>query len=217
MWYDSASNTLSDAFTLAAIQAPLGSAPSDIILNGNDRGYYVLEQVDGRRTVHRFNFQLVLGVKLVGNMLSQTLVTPGTYDDMLLTVYNNGNVLLSGLDLTAYDVKQGGTPQAFEAIHLDVLNPQNSRITLKKGLEGDTEVKRGVTAARQEESGLNDPDAVYWLVKGATYRAALLTVKPVPNTGDSAPLAWYILGIAVSLGVMAWIIIARRKEEKAAG
>ena len=41
--------------------------------------------------------------------------------------------------------------------------------------------------------------------------------EPVPNTGDSAPLAWYILGIAVSLGVMAWIIIARRKEEKAAG
>ena len=106
--------------------------------------------MDGRRTVHRFNFQLVLGVKLVGNMLSETLVTPGTYDDMLLTVYNNGNVPLSGLDLMAYDVKQGGTPQAFEAIHLDVLNPQNSRITLKKGLEGDTEVKQGVTAVPEK-------------------------------------------------------------------
>ena len=121
MWYDDVSNTLSEPFVLAVIKTPLNSTPSDIILNGSNSGYYILEQADGRRTAHQFNFQMVVGLKMVGNILSETLVTPGTYDDMLLTVYNNGNVPLSGLDLTAYDVKQGGAPQAFETVHLDVI------------------------------------------------------------------------------------------------
>ena len=176
MWYDDVSNTLSEPFVLAVIKTPLNSTPSDIILNGSNSGYYILEQADGRRTAHQFNFQMVVGLKMVGNILSETLVTPGTYDDMLLTVYNNGNVPLSGLDLTAYDVKQGGAPQAFETVHLDVINPYNNRVTLNKGLDGGKEDKQGVTVARQEECSLNDPDSQFWLVKETTHRASLSNV-----------------------------------------
>ena len=176
LWYDDVSGTMSEPFTLATIKTDTGRAPSDIILSGNDTCYYVLDQSDGRRTVHRFRFQLVLGVKLVGNILTDTLAAPGSYDDMLLTVYNNGNVPLAGLDLTAYDAREGQTPQAFETIHLDVINPANNRLTLSKGLEGGTENKQGLTVARQEDSSLNEPDTGYWLVKDTSYRNRLIYV-----------------------------------------
>lgn len=175
MWYDSVSNTLSNPFVLATLKAAPGCAPVQIVLNGRDSGYYLLSHTDGRTTAHRFSFKLVPGINLVSNLLTETLAAPGTYDDMLLVVYNNGNVPLSGLDLVAYDRKDGRA-DAFETIHLDVLHPYNNRVTLKQGLKGAVEEKQGVTVARQEESSLNGDNTQYWLVKETKRRTRISNV-----------------------------------------
>jgi LPXTG-motif cell wall-anchored protein len=104
----------------------------------------------------------VPGLKLVGNVLTDTLANPGSYDDMLLTVFNNGNLPLTGLDLVAYHEADGKQAQAFETIHLDILNPANNTVTLSKGLTGATEQRSGEAVARVEASSMN--------VDGAEYR-----------------------------------------------
>ena len=176
VWFDSASSTMSEPFTIAALQTPLNSSPAEIILAGNDSGCYILRHENGRRTAHRFNFQLVLGVRMVGSVLTETLAAPGTYDDVVLTLYNNGNVPLSKLDLSVYDQDENGRAEVFETIHLDVLNPQNNRVTLVKG-QGLAEEKRGETVARQEECSLNGDDTHFWLVSETEY----LFRKPTPR------------------------------------
>ena len=167
-WLDRASGTLSDTFTIATLKTPNGVAPTQISLGGNDTGYYLLADQEGKVTAYTFNFQLVPGIKLVGNVLTETLVTPGAYDDMILTLYNNGNIPLTGLDLAVYEQKKDGSAEAFETIHLDVLHPENNRVTLKKGMEGNVEEKQGWAVARQEESSLNPEGTNYWLVEKTT-------------------------------------------------
>ena len=155
--------------TIATLKTKEGIAPTHISLGGNDTGYYMLTDQNDHVSVYRFNFQLVPGIRLVGNVLTETLVTPGVYDDMILTLYNNGNIPLSGLDLIAYDQKKDGSAEAFEIIHLDVLHPENNRVTLKKGLEGNTWERDSWAVARQEESSLNPEGTNYWLVTESRY------------------------------------------------
>lgn len=168
-WLDRASSTMSDVFTIATLKTPDGIAPTQINLGGNNTGYFMLTDREGKTSFYEFNFQLVPGIKLVGNVLTETLVTPGVYDDMILTVFNNGNIPLSGLDLVAYDQQEDGSAEPFETIHLDALHPENNRVTLKKGMEGNVEEKQGTAVARQEESSLNQEGTNFWLVKKTTH------------------------------------------------
>lgn len=179
VWYDDVSNTVSEPYTIATVKTSAGSSPRDLILGDGKTGYYLLSDSNGKMTAYRFTFHLVPGIRMVGNLLTETLVSPGVYDDMVLTVYNNGNIPLSGLDLVAYDQPEHGSATAFETIHLDVLHPENNRVTLNKGLEGSMKEKQGQAVARQEESSLNVSGANWWLVKKETFRG---TIKVSSNS-----------------------------------
>ncbi len=173
VWYDATNNTLSETFVLATISTDSESSiPTNLVLAGNNSGFYTIESPEGNR-IYRFNFQLVLGTRLVGNVISNTLAEPGTYDDMTLTVYNDGNVPISGLDLVAYDRYQGAAAKAFETIHLDVINPSENRVTLQKNLDGGTEQKTGEAVARQVTSSMNDDDSQFWYRTTRKYKSFL--------------------------------------------
>ena len=138
-------------------------SPDDIQIVSEKQSYYFVHRNDVYgKGLYGFTFQLVPGLKLVGNVLTDTLANPGSYDDMLLTVFNNGNLPLTGLDLVAYREADGKQAQAFETIHLDILNPANNTVTLSKGLTGATEQRSGEAVARMEASSMN--------VDGAEYR-----------------------------------------------
>lgn len=162
LWYDDTADAFSEPFVIAMLKTAADASPEDIYLAGNNEGYYFLRQKDGNKRLFRFSFQFVPGLKMVGNVLTDTLANPGSYDDMLLTVFNNGNLPLTGFDLVAYHEAEGKQAEAFETIHLDILNPSKNTITLRKGLNGGTEQRSGESVARAENSSLN--------VDGAEYR-----------------------------------------------
>ena len=45
-----------------------------------------------------------------------------------------------------------------------------------------------------------------------TSRAAALTVKKIPRTGDDAPVFWWMIGAALALAGIAWAAAQRKKE-----
>ena len=176
IWYDDSNNTMSEPFVLATIRTDSkDSIPTNLMLTGKNTGYYVVKNPDGNR-VCRFNFQMVVGLRMVGNVISSTLAEPGTYDDLALTVYNDGNVPLSGLDLIAYDQYGDKEATPFETIHLDVIDPSTNLISLHKGVEGIKEEKKGEMVARQTRSSLNEDDSRYWLVTSRQYKGRLSNV-----------------------------------------
>jgi len=164
IWYDDSADAISEPFVLATIKTDEDKgSPDDIQIVSEKQSYYFVHRNDiYGKELYGFTFQLVPGLKLVGNVLTDTLANPGSYDDMLLTVFNNGNLPLTGLDLVAYHEADGKQAQAFETIHLDILNPANNTVTLSKGLTGATEQRSGEAVARVEASSMN--------VDGAEYR-----------------------------------------------
>ena len=164
VWYDGTADAFSEPFVIATIKiAADKGAPEDVYLLNDKQGYYYVRKKNQNGIeLYKFTFQLVPGLKMVGNVLTDTLANPGSYDDMLLTVFNNGNLPLTGFDLVAYHEANGKQAEAFETIHLDILNPANNTVTLNKGLKGATEQRFGESVARAEESSMN--------VDGAEYR-----------------------------------------------
>ena len=164
IWYDDSADAISEPFVLATIKTDVDKgSPDDIQIVSEKQSYYFVHRNDiYGKELYGFTFQLVPGLKLVGNVLTDTLANPGSYDDMLLTVFNNGNLPLTGFDLVAYHEANGKQAEAFETIHLDLLNPANNSVTLNKGLTGGTEWRSGESVARAEESSMN--------VDGAEYR-----------------------------------------------
>ena len=163
VWYDETADSMSEPFVIATVQTPsTDGVPVSIYLADNNEGFYFVKRESGAIQPYRFNFQLVTGLKMVGTALTDTLANPGSYDDMLLTVFNNGNIPLSGFDLVAYHEANGRQAEAFETIHLDLLNPSRNTVTLRKGLDGATEERFGENVARAEDNSLS--------VDGSEYR-----------------------------------------------
>ena len=170
-WYDDAADSFSEPFAIATLKTPAkDSYPTWVYLADHNEGYYAIRNDAGKEQLYRFNFKLVTGLKLVGNVLTETLPQPGSYDDMLLTVYNNGNVPISGLDIVAYHEQSGKAAESFETIHLDILHPDRNSVVLNKGLEGAKENRYGQTVAREEPSSLSYSDEDYRCVQDSTCR-----------------------------------------------
>ena len=173
MWYDVSADSFSEPFVIATLKTPtVGSYPTMVYLADENEGFYSVKDEKGRDQLYRFNFKLVPGIKLVGNVLTETLPQPGSYDDMLLTVLNNGNVPITGLDLNVYHEYNGKAAEVFETIHLDILHPNNNSVVLQKGLEGAKENRQGQTVARQEPSSLSNSDEEYRYLKDVVYRTS---------------------------------------------
>ena len=170
VWYDETADAVSEPFVIATVQTPTADGvPMNIRLAGSDEGYYVVRRENGTIQLYRFNFQLVPGLRLVGNALTETLANSGSYDDMLLTVYNNGNIPLTGFDLVAYHQQDGKAAEAFETIHLDLMNPSQNTVTLRKGLDGAKEQRYGENVARAVESSLSLEGSEYRYAKSTDY------------------------------------------------
>lgn len=173
MWYDEKADCFSAPFNIGTLKTESENCfPDKIWLVGGNQGIYVSKQKSGEDRVYDFTFKLVMGTKLVGNVLNDTLANPGSYDDMMVTLYNNGNVPLSGVDLVAYHAQaKAGEGEAFETIHLDFLDADNNSITLNKGLLGATEQRTGIQVAQQEESSFTTSDnQEYRYLEGTTWR-----------------------------------------------
>ena len=127
MWYDESADAFSEPFVLATIKTDVKQgSPDDIQIVSEKQSYYFVHTNDNQgKELYGFTFQLVPGLRLIGNVLTDSLANPGSYDDMLLTVFNNGNLPLTGVDLIAYHEENGKKAEAFETIHLDILNPAN--------------------------------------------------------------------------------------------
>ena len=162
IWYDETADALSEPFVIATVKTPTKDGyPVKMHLQDNNQGIYFVKRDNGTEQVYKFNFKLTMGLKLLGNALTDTLANPGTYDDMMLSVCNNGNVPLSGVDLVAYHYKDGQTPEAFETIHLDLVSPYKNTVTLRAGLSADVEMRYGENVANEERSSLTTDDQLY--------------------------------------------------------
>ena len=192
VWYDEEADAVSEPFVIATVKTPTtDGVPADIRLAGDNEGYYFVQRDDGSRKLYRFNFQMVPGLRLVGNVLTETLANPGSYDDMLLTVFNNGNIPLTGFDIRALHEVDGKSAEVFETIHIDLINPSRNSVTLRKGLSGGTEQRYGEDVIRTEASSLAVEAEEYRYVNCKTYYNGKLMeeaeglMKPVmlmPNT-----------------------------------
>ena len=209
VWYDETTDAVSEPFVIATVQTPTADGvPRDIRLAGNDEGYYLIRRENGTVQLYRFNFQLVPGLKLVGNALTETLAHPGSYDDMLLTVYNNGNIPLTGFDLVAYHQQDGKNAEAFETIHLDLLNPAKNTVTLRKGLDGGEEQRSGENVARAEESSLSVDGGDYRYAKSTDYYTTINGSKAMeerqelmkPNMLMPASFKAFIISLLIPQG-----------------
>ncbi len=173
MWYDASTDSFSEPFVIATLKMPdTESYPTRMFLADENEGFYFIKDSEGKNQLYRFNFKMVPGLKLVGNVLTETLPQPGSYDDMLLTVYNNGNIPVAGMDLNVYHEYNGKEAEVFETIHLDLLHPDKNSVTVKKGLNGETETRWGEAVARQEPSSLAYSDEDYRYIKESICRGA---------------------------------------------
>ena len=181
VWYDEVADAVSEPFVIATVETPTkDGVPTEMYLTDKNDGYYFVRRENGETRLYKFTFQLVPGLKLIGNVLTETLVAQGSYDDMLLTVYNNGNAPLTGFDVAAYHYKDASqTGDRFESIHLDLLNPaRNSaeipkkKLTFKWGIplpETVMETVYGENIARAEASSFTMAGDEYRYVKDQFY------------------------------------------------
>lgn len=170
VWYDESADAVSEPFTIATIKTDTADDyPDRMMLAGNDQGFYFVYNESGQLKLYRFNFQLVMGMKLVGNVLTDTLANPGSYDDMLLTMNNNGNIPISGMDLVAYHQLPSGTAEPFEYIHLDFMYPSRNTVTLRSDMDGGQEQRSGEKVARAEDCAFNADGQQYRYMKETAY------------------------------------------------
>ena len=141
---------------------------------------------------------------------------------------DNSVVILLDTDVLSFltqpdDVNApAGSPAAFHAAVIGGRAPYKYQWQVKtpqgswEDLPGENSDTLTLKAVTQEMSGnqyrLTVTDASGY---SATSRAATLTVKQVPHTGDEAPLAWWIAGAAIALAGIAYVAAARKKERQA--
>ena len=114
-----------------------------------------------------------------------------------------------------------GSPAAFHAAVIGGRTPYKYQWQVKtpKGqwedLPGENSDTLTLKAVTEDMSGnqyrLTVTDASDY---SATSRAATLTVKAVPHTGDDAPLVWWMIGAAVAVTGIAYVMMKRKREEK---
>ena len=115
--------------------------------------------------------------------------------------------LPAGAGVTFYAAVIGGrTPYKYQ---WQVKTPKGTWTDME-GENADTLILKGVTLVMSgNQYRMTVTDASDYTAQS---RAATMTVKQVPHTGDTAPIVWYAVGIAAAACVIAFIMLRKKKE-----
>ncbi|MDO4740492.1 MAG: LPXTG cell wall anchor domain-containing protein [Eubacteriales bacterium] len=133
--YDAGKNIVSEPFAIAEINPDKADdVPVYLYLSEKSAGYYITDSdAEGSGAisgmVYTFPFHLVTGLELVNAAMEYSMVTAGSYDEMLFTVRNTGNVAIAGYDIDVIQKSDGGT-RTVQTLHVDCLDEANNRNTV---------------------------------------------------------------------------------------
>lgn len=142
--YDAEKNMVSAILSLADITPEKATdVPVSVYLSEGGVGYYITDSdangsdaVEG--TVYSFPLQLVTGLDIESADMEYSMVTAGSYSEMLLTLRNNGNVSISGFDIDVFEQDSKGNRSKVQSLHVDCLNEKNNRNTVVGSDSGST-------------------------------------------------------------------------------
>lgn len=149
--YDPAGDRMSDDYVLAEfVPEHSDDEPQKIMLTGNGNGYYLVNRGEGRSattTLYSFPFRYVPSLDLKKAALADTLVSAGSYNDLVFTVTNDGNTAISGFDLQLA-LLENGVSTTVQTIHADIVSPNLSYSQTQRGtVSGEQSIYRMEDAA----------------------------------------------------------------------
>jgi LPXTG-motif cell wall-anchored protein len=187
--------------------------------------YSLPDEVSDKET---WNFDLPLSLLTDGRSASKVTVKISGKNYKEVGDVDNSVVILLDTDVLSFltqpdDVNApAGSPAAFHAAVIGGRAPYKYQWQVKtpqgswEDLPGENSDTLTLKAVTQEMSGnqyrLTVTDASGY---SATSRAATLTVKQVPHTGDTAPLFWYAMGMGAAVSAILFILVKRKKESEA--
>ena len=144
--YDPNSDRMSDDFVLAEfVPEHSEDEPHRVMLTSEGKGYYVVNRGEGARatsTLYSFPFRYVPSLDLRQITLSDTLVSAGSYNDMVFTITNDGNTAISAFELQLQLLENGVSTTA-QTIHADVISPNQSYSQTQQGtISGEKSIYR---------------------------------------------------------------------------
>ncbi|MBQ8963682.1 MAG: haloacid dehalogenase-like hydrolase, partial [Clostridia bacterium] len=115
--------------------------PADILLTASGTGYLVGRAVEAakwedrpRFAIYAFPERIQPLADLQTALAQQTLVKPGSFDDIDVGVMNTGNVPLSAIDIALKEVDGAGNEgPVVETAHINLHEPDKSRLTMGDG------------------------------------------------------------------------------------
>ena len=175
--YDQGTNTLSNASVCAEFTLPEQDLViRDLFLTPRGKGYFTAAEIpddddpDEEVTVSLYHFEtnLMPVLDLKGQVIEDTLVCVGDFDDFSISVMNSGNMAATSFDLqVVMIVEDETTHQKTESVegmlHADLLNPENSYMRI-----GDKDISTGEKAFYRLEDYDLTPQRCDWVVGEAS-------------------------------------------------
>ena len=185
--------------------------------------YSLPDEVSDKET---WNFDLPLSLLTDGRSASKVTVKINGKNYKEVGEVDNSAVILLETDALSFRIQPDdvnapvGSPAAFHAAVMGGRAPYKYQWQVKtpKGkwedLPGENSDTLNLRAVTEDMDGnqyrLIVTDASGYSI---TSRAATLTVKQVPHTGDDAPIVWWVIGAAAALLVIAVVMGKRKKEQ----
>ncbi|MDD6050259.1 MAG: hypothetical protein PUC00_03150 [Clostridiales bacterium] len=149
--YDPVADRMSDDFVLAEfVPERSDDEPQKIMLTRDGKGYFIVNRGEGdsaTATLYSFSFQYVPSLDLKKIALADTLVSAGSYNDLVFTITNDGNTAISSFDLQL-QLLENGSSTTVQTIHADIVSPDQSYSQTRRGtVNGETSIYRMEDAA----------------------------------------------------------------------
>lgn len=144
--YDQIADRMSDDFVLAEfVPKHSDDEPQKIMLTESGKGYYLVNRGEGNSatsTLYSFPFQYVPSLELKKVVLADTLVSAGSYNDLVFTITNDGNTAISAYELTLA-LLENGTSTTVQTIRADLVSPNLSYSQTQQGtVNGEQSIYR---------------------------------------------------------------------------
>lgn len=159
-FYDENKDIMTSKITLAEIDAK-GQCPINLQVTNDGMVYYALCDADKVKTgdlsgvytadFYRFPCSTVIDLDLQDMRPVDTIANAGDYLDTIITLKNNGNTPIAGLEI---EVLLNGQ-ELVETVHIDFLNPNQSRIIVPGQLQEFISDEKAVYPITGMEDALN--------------------------------------------------------------
>ena len=149
--YDPIGDRMSDDYVLAEfVPEHSDDEPQKIMLTGNGKGYFIVNRGEGKdatSTLYSFPFRYVPSLDLKKAALADTLVSAGSYNDLVFTITTDGNTAISAFELQLV-LLENGVSTTVQTIHADVVSPNLSYSQTQMGtVSGEQSIYRMEDAA----------------------------------------------------------------------